>query len=497
VRLTHTWLEGVCPPLFQVNSPLCSPYLLILYRERLIFIYHSFVLQSSMMVKITKIRRITLLLVVALLTLFITAGASAQSSSVYVITIKGTINPVLVDYVERGINLAEDEGAQALIIKVDTPGGLDSAMRDIVQLIVNAHVPVVVYVSPAGARAASAGVFITMAAHIAAMAPDTAIGAAHPVSVGENGEQAMSETMENKVLNDAAAYIRGIAEVHGRNMDWAEKAVRESVSATEQEALDLHVVDMVTPDLETLVQQLDGRQVTLLNNQQVTLQTKNAAIIDTPMGTIEKFLYTIADPNIAYMLLSIATLGIMAEIFNPGLIFPGIVGGICLLLGFYALGMLPVNYAGVLLILLAVGLFIGEIISSTTGIFTAGGIVALIAGSLMLFHGAPAVFQIDKWLIIVVVILVTGFMALLVQGTIRAHRKQPAFGREELAGKTAIARTDLNPEGFVFYKGESWTAISESGPIKEGEQVEIKRIDGLTLYVIKKVELPAGGEKKW
>jgi len=440
------------------------------------------------------IRRIILLLTLAFLAISLASGALGQADSVYVITIKGAINPVLVDYVERGIELAEDNNAQALIIRLDTPGGLDNAMRDIVQLIVNAHVPVVVYVAPAGARAASAGVFITMAGHVAAMAPNTAIGAAHPVSIGEEGEQAMSETMEEKVLNDAAAYIRGIAEAHGRNMEWAEKAVRESVSATEQEALELNVIDMIIPDMETLLQQLDGRQVTLLNNQEVTLQTKNAEIIDTPMGTIEKFLYTIADPNIAYLLLSIATLGIMAEIFNPGLIFPGIVGGICLLLGFYSLGMLPVNYAGILLILLAVGLFIGEVVSSTTGIFTAGGIVALIAGSLMLFKGASPVFQIDGWLIAVVVILVTGFMTLLVQGTIRAHRKQPFFGREELTGKTAVARTDLNPEGFVFFKGERWTAVSESGPIKEGEQVEIKRMDGLTLYVVKKVQLPAGGE---
>jgi membrane-bound serine protease (ClpP class) len=438
------------------------------------------------MVRMNFIRRIVLLFIIALLAVSLAGSARAQSNAVYVLTIKGAVNPVLEDYVERGIELAEDEGAQALIIRLDTPGGLDSAMRDIVQLIVNAHVPVIVYVSPAGARAASAGVFITIASHVAVMAPNTAIGAAHPVNIGENGEQAMSETMENKVLNDAAAYIRGIAEAHGRNMEWAEKAVRESVSATEQEALELKVIDMIAPDMETLIQQLDGRQVTLLNNQQVTLQTKNAEIIDTPMGTIEKFLYTIADPNIAYLLLSIATLGIMAEIFNPGLIFPGIVGGICLLLGFYSLGMLPVNYAGILLILLAVGLFIGEVISSTTGIFTTGGIVALIAGSLMLFKGASPVFQIDGWLIAIVVILVSGFMILLVQGTIRAHRKQPFFGREELTGKTAVARTALNPEGFVFFKGENWTAVSESGPIKEGEQVEIKRMDGLTLYVVKK-----------
>ncbi len=443
-----------------------------------------------------KVRRIILLFVVALLALSVAGIARAQAPAVYVLTIKGTINPVLVDYVERGVELAEDTGARALIIQLDTPGGLDSAMRDIVQIMVNAHVPVVVYVSPAGARAASAGVFITMAAHVAVMAPSTAIGAAHPVSIGEDGEQAMSETMEDKVLNDAAAYIRGIAEAHGRNMDWAEKAVRESVSATEREALDLNVIDMIAPDMESLIQQLDGRQVTLINNQQVTLRTAGVAVIDTPMTGIEKFLYAIADPNIAYLLLSIATLGIMAEIFNPGLIFPGIVGGISLLLAFYSLGMLPVNYAGILLILLAIGLFIGEVISSTFGIFTAGGVVALVAGSLMLFKGASPVFHINPWLIAAVVIFITGFMTFLIQRAVKAHRKQPFFGREELTGKTAIVKTVLNPEGFVLFKGERWMAVSESGEIKPGETVIIKRMEGLTLYVEKKVQLADGGRDK-
>jgi len=437
-----------------------------------------------------KIRRIILLLTVLLLAVSLAAGAQAQTSAVYVITIKGTINPVLVDYVERGIQQAEDNGAQALIIQMDTPGGLDTAMRDIVKLIVNAHVPVVVYVSPSGARAASAGVFITMAAHVAVMAPNTAIGAAHPVSIGEEGEQAMSKTMEEKVVNDSAAYIRSIAEAHGRNIDWAEKAVRESVSATEQEALKLNVIDMIAPDIENLVNQLDGRQVTLLNNQQVTLHTRGAAIIDVPMKAIEKFLYTIADPNIAYILLSVATLGIMAEIFNPGLIFPGIVGGISLLMAFYSLGVLPVNYAGILLILLAIGLFIGELLSTSFGIFTAGGVVSLVAGSLMLFKGASPVFRINPWLIAVVCILITGFLTFIIQRAIKAHRKQATTGREELINKTATVRATLNPEGVVFYKGERWTAISESGEIGVGEEVIIKRIDGLTLYVVKKEKAP-------
>jgi len=433
-----------------------------------------------------KIRRIVLACVVLLLAVSIGASAWAQNATVDVIVIKGAINPVLVDYVKRGIEHAEDTNAQALIIQMDTPGGLDNSMRDIVQLIVNAHVPVVVYVSPAGARAASAGVFITIAAHIAVMAPNTAIGAAHPVSIGEEGEQAMSETMEEKVVNDAAALIRSLAQTHGRNLEWAEKAVRESVSATEQEALDLKVVDMIAPDLPTLVAQLDGRQVTLLNNQQVTLQTKGAVINEVPMRTIEKFLYTIADPNIAYILMSIAMLGIMAEIFNPGLIFPGIVGGICLLLAFYSLGVLPVNYAGILLIILAFGLFIGEALTPGFGLFFSGGIVSLVIGSLILFQGAPKLFRVDWWLIATVTIILGGGLGFIAYRAVSIHRKQATTGREELIGKTATVKEALNPQGTVFFKGEHWTAISEDGEIKVGEEVTIKKLDGLTLYVTRK-----------
>lgn len=432
------------------------------------------------------VRRVIVVMAVLLLAISIVTSVRAQAPRIDVITIKGTINPVLVDYVERAIEQAEDNGDRALIIQMDTPGGLDKAMRDIVQLIVNSHVPVVVYVSPAGARAASAGVFITIAAHVAVMAPNTAIGAAHPVAMGEEGEQAMSESMEEKVVNDAAALIRSLAEAHGRNLEWAEKAVRESVSATEQEALKLNVIDMVAPDIETLVTQLDGRQVTLLYNQQVTLQTKGAVINDIPMKAIEKFLYAIADPNIAYLLLSVATLGIMAEIFNPGLIFPGIVGGISLLLAFYSLGVLPVNYAGILLILLAIGLFIGEVLSTSFGLFTAGGVVSLVAGSLILFKGASPVFRIDPWLIAVVTIIITGGMTFIIHRAVVAHRKQAKTGREDLIGKIATVKVALNPEGTVFFKGERWTAISESGEVKAGEEVVIKRVDGLTLYVTRK-----------
>jgi len=427
--------------------------------------------------------------VLLLLGLIITAStaiqAEAASSRIDVLHAEGVINPVLVDYLERGIEQAEEDNAIVCIIQMDTPGGLDTSMRDIVKDIVNARVPVVVYVSPSGARAASAGVFITMAAHVAVMAPNTAIGAAHPVSIGTEGEEGMSETMEEKVVNDAAAYIRSIAEAHGRNMEWAEKAVRESVSATEQEALELNVIDMVAADLDSLVSQLDGRQVTMLGGNIVTLHTQGATINHIKMNTMEDFLYAISDPNIAYILLSLATLGIMAEIFNPGLIFPGVVGGICGLLAFYSLGMLPVNYAGVLLVVLAFGLFIAEVFTTTFGLFTAGGITSLVIGSLILFKGGP-LFQVSPWLITTVAIIIAALFAFVISRVIRAHRRQASTGREELIGKAAVVKLALEPEGTVFYKGERWAAISERGRVEPGEAVIITKVDGLKLYVTKK-----------
>ncbi len=426
-----------------------------------------------------------LLLLGLIITASIAIEVEAASSRIDVLHAEGVINPVLVDYIERGIEQAEEDNAIVCIIQMDTPGGLDTSMRDIVKDIVNARVPVVVYVSPSGARAASAGVFITMAAHIAAMAPNTAIGAAHPVVIGTEGEEGMSETMEEKVVNDAAAYIRSIAEAHGRNMEWAEKAVRESVSATEQEALELNVIDMVAPDLDSLVSQLDGRQVTMLGGNIVTLHTQGATINHIKMNTIEDFLYAISDPNIAYILLSLATLGIMAEIFNPGLIFPGVVGGICGLLAFYSLGMLPVNYAGVLLVVLAFGLFIAEVFTTSFGLFTAGGITSLVIGSLILFKGGP-LFQVSPWLIATVAVIIAVLFAFVISRVIRAHRRQAYTGREELIGKTAVVKLALEPEGAVFFKGENWTAISDKGRVEPGEAVIITKVDGLKLYVTKK-----------
>ncbi|MFC2019106.1 nodulation protein NfeD [Chloroflexota bacterium] len=411
--------------------------------------------------------------------------AVAATPRVDVLTVKGAINPVLVDYISRGIEQAEDDGAVACIIQMDTPGGLDTAMRDIIQDMVNARVPVVVYVAPSGSRAASAGAFITIAAHVAAMAPNTTIGAASPVSIGAEGEAQMSETMEAKVLNDAIAYIRSLAESHGRNAEWAEEAVRYAASATDQEALELNVIDMVAPNLVTLVAQLDGWEVTMLDGRQLTISTQGAEINHVNMRLIEDFLYTISEPNIAYLLLSLAMLGILVEVSNPGLIFPGIVGGISLLFAFYSLGMLPVNYAGVLLIVLAFGLFIAEVFTASFGLFTAGGVASLALGSLILFKGGP-VFSIDPWLIATVVIIFGGLFAFIVRAVVKTHRRQATTGREELIGQTALAKTALKPEGTVLLHGELWKATLETGRAKPGEEVTVIKVVGLKLQVIKK-----------
>ena len=419
------------------------------------------------------------LLAVGLLSLTV----QAQAPSVTVLEVKGAINPVLADFIKNGIEESAEKGDAVCIIRMDTPGGLDTAMRDIVQSITNARVPVVVYVAPSGARAASAGVFITMSAHVAVMAPNTAIGAAHPVAVG--GEE-IDETMEEKVVNDAAAYIRSIAESRGRNADWAEQAVRESVSITEAEALEMNVIDLTASTLDDLLSQLNGRTVTLIDGSTVTLNTAGAVVNETEMNWIQDFLYAISDPTIAYILLSIGSLGIMAEIFNPGLIFPGIIGAISLLLAFYSLGTLPVNWTGVLLIILAFGLFIAEFFTSGFGLLFGGGLVALIIGSLILFQGGAPVFQIDWWAIFAVIIIVAAFVAFAAFKVAGTHRRQASTGREDLIGKKAVVRQALGPEGTVFYKGELWSAVSESGTISPGEEVIITGVDGLTLTVIKK-----------
>ena len=433
------------------------------------------------------LRIIRILLLLGLLAIAVTAvGVQAAGPRVAVLHVKGTINPVLANYIMRGIDQAEEDNAIACIIQLDTPGGLDTSMRDIVKNIVSAEVPVVVYVSPSGARAASAGVFVTMAAHVAAMAPNTAIGAAHPVALGTEGEAQISEEMAEKVVNDAAAYIRSIAEAQGRNMEWGEKAVRESVSATEQEALELNVIDTVATNLDSLIAQLDGWQVTMLDGSVVTLHTEGAEINHIEMRATESFLYTISNPNIAVVLLSLAMLGITVEIFNPGLIFPGVFGGISAFLAAYSLGFLPINYAGIALISLATGLLIAEIFTPGFGIFAAGGVTAFVFGTLILFSGRPEVMTPDPWVIPTVVGISGGIIAFVIYHARRAHHRQPTTGREELTGKKAVVKVALEPEGTVLHQGELWTAVLDKGRAKPGEEVFITNFDSMKLYVTKK-----------
>jgi len=343
-------------------------------------------------------------------------------------------------------------------------------------------VPVVVYVSPAGGWAGSAGTFITLAAHIAAMAPGSRIGAATPVAMGDG----MTEEMKRKVTEDAAAWIRSIAEMRGRDPEHAELAVREGASYTVTEALEHNLIDLQADSLQSLISQLNGMKVTLVSGEEIVLNTEGYMLDKSEMNIIERFLHAISNPNIAYILLSLGTIGIIAEIYSPGALFPGITGGICLLLAFYSLGVLDAYWGGILLILLAFGLFIAEVFTVTFGLFTAGGITALVLGSLILFPGGGPMFQVNPWLIATVVIIITAFFAFVVNRVIRAHRRQASTGREELVGKTATVKVALEPEGTVFLKGERWTAISESGQVKPGETVIITKVDGLTLYVTKK-----------
>jgi membrane-bound serine protease (ClpP class) len=411
------------------------------------------------------------------------ANVSAANQSIEVLRVEGIIVPAVADYIDRGIEQAETKGSTAVIIQLSTPGGLMDTTQKIVERILNAEVPVVVYVSPAGGWAGSAGTFITLASHVAAMAPASRIGAATPVTMGE---EELSEEMKKKVTEDAAAWIRSIAELRGRNPVDAELAVREGKSYTVTEALENNLIDLEADSLESLISQLNGMTVTLASGEEIVLDTESYTLDMNEMTFIERFLHVISHPNIAYILLTLGSIGIIAEIYNPGAFFPGIIGGISLLLAFYSLGVLDAYWGGILLILLAFGLFIGEVLTTTFGIFTAGGITALVLGSLILFPGETPILQVDPWLIVTVVITVTALFVFVISRVVRAHRRQAKTGREELVGKTALVKQALEPEGTVFFKGERWTAISEKGRIKPGEEVIITKVDGLILHVTKK-----------
>lgn len=407
------------------------------------------------------------------------SAAWAQAARITELEVRGPITPVVAGYVERGIRAANDQRLAAVLVRLDTPGGLDTAMRDIVQAFEASALPVIVYVTPPGARAASAGAFITMAAHVAAMAPNTAIGAASPV--GGGGEE-IKGTMKAKVTNDAAAYLRGIATSRGRNAAWAERAVREAVSASAEEAVKLKVVDLVAPDVPTLLDRIDGRKVKI-GDRTVILKTADADLRPFEMNGIERFLQSISDPSIALLLLNIGMLGLFFELSNPGLIIPGVVGGICLLLGLFALGTLPINAAGIALIGLAFLLFVAELFVPSFGALAVGGIISLVLGALMLVAPGTPGFEVSRPLIATIAGSTGLLMAALGYMAVRAQRRQATTGREGMIGETGEVRQELNPEGQVFTHGELWRAVSLGGPVPKGAQVRIERVEDLTLYV--------------
>lgn len=436
-----------------------------------------------------KTARVTLYVVmcVAGLLMFGWGGAQAQvvGGAVYVVEIEGVINPPVADYLERALNQAAIQEASLVVVRLDTPGGLETSMRRMMQDILASPVPVAVYVEPAGARAASAGLFVLTAGHIAAMAPGTNTGAAHPV--GLSGET--DEVASAKAVNDAAATIRALATERGRNPEWAEQAVRESVSITAQEALQLNVIDVVAANLDDLLRQLDGRSVTTTAGE-VTLQVTDAPRVDFPMTFAEQFLHVISDPNIAFILLSVGGIGLIAELYNPGTFIPGVIGAIALILAFFSLGNLPTNWAGVALIGLSLALFIGELYTEGTGFMGFGAVVAFLLGGLILFRPIQPVspvlprIGVDPWVIGLATVMMGGSLIFVVGQIVRSRREPIRTGYEHFIGQVVRVHRDLNPRGRVWFEGQTWNAeLQNGGEVPAGKKVRIVGIEGLTLIV--------------
>jgi len=410
------------------------------------------------------------------------SGENTKLKEVVVISVDGSINPSSAEYINSGIKRARERNAECLIIKLNTPGGLLKSTRIIVTDILDSEIPVVVFVYPGGSQAASAGVFITLAGHIAAMAPGTNIGAAHPVSL--QGEQ--DSIMNEKATNDAAAFIRTISEKRARNIRWAEDAVRKSLSITETEALKERVIDIIAISVQDLLEKIHGKEISLFSGNKV-LDTKNAGVINIEMNFKQKILDLLSDPNIAYILLMIGIYGIMFELYNPGAVFPGVIGGISLIVAFYSLHTLPVNYAGLALIIFAVILFILEIKVVSHGLLTIGGIISLILGSIMLINTETTleVFKISWQVILVIVILTAAFFIFAISFGIKAQSRKPTTGTEGIIGEIGETISDLVPEGQVRIHGELWNAESIDGPVSKGTKVEVTQISNLKLIVRK------------
>jgi membrane-bound serine protease (ClpP class) len=400
-----------------------------------------------------------------------------SAPAVGLITIDGPIGPATADYIGRAIEVSGERRHACLIIQLDTPGGLLDSTKSIVQSMFAAPLPVVVYVAPAGAHAASAGAFITLASHVAAMAPSTSIGAAHPVTVGGGGAGA-DDVMREKLANFAASFIESIAARRSRNVEWAIEAVRESAAITEQKALELEVIEIIATDQADLLQQLDGRQT-----ETWTLNTAQAQVEEIPMLARERLFQWFWRPEVMFILMLVAVYGIIGEVSNPGAIVPGVVGVIALILALYMMAVLPVNVAGVALMVLAVGLFIAEVFTPSFGLLTAGGLAAFVFGALMLFDTAPPAFRLSLGVVLPAALLTAAFFFFVIGAGLRAQYRPVTVGIETLIGKTTIASTAIGrEEGRVFVEGENWKAISDV-PVERGQTVEIVGIEGLTLKV--------------
>lgn len=411
---------------------------------------------------------------------------SAKQPQISVVSVQGPVNPVTADFLKRNLEQAARRGDRLLLVEMDTPGGLDSAMRETIKAIFASPVPVAVYVTPPGARAASAGAIIALAADVCAMAPGTNIGAAHPVSIGQKADT----TMEAKILNDAEAYVDGIARKRGRNVEIARKMVRESVSLTAESALEGKLIDLIAADRQELLNKLEGRQV-VRGGQLKVLRLAGAQVTSYEMGRRDRILNAISNPDVAYLLMLLGFLGIFFELSTPGAILPGVMGGISLILAFFAFQTLPVNYAGALMILLAFILFTAEVMVVSHGILAIGGIIALVLGSLLLFPSPEPYLRLSWSVLLPAVLAITLFFTFVVAKVVQAHREKPISGTGAMLGEQGTAVTDIMAEGKVMVRGEYWNATS-SERIGMGEKVEVTEVTGLRLTVKKVADSTAG-----
>ncbi|MFH1894075.1 MAG: nodulation protein NfeD [Candidatus Zixiibacteriota bacterium] len=404
-----------------------------------------------------------------------------KAKEVTVLDIDGAIGPIAVKMIKKAIKVAEDSGSEALVIRLNTPGGLTNSTWKITTAILSADVPVIVYVWPPGARAGSAGVFITYSAHIAAMSSGTNIGAATPIQM----EGEMDSTLAKKVTNDAVANLQSIAEKRGRNQEWIERAIRDGESITASAALDSNVVDLLAEDISELLFKVDGMEVALHSGDTVTLSTKAAVTVKVEKSFSERILEVISDPNIAFILFTLGSLGLVMELYNPGAIVPGVVGGICIILAFFSFQTLPINYSGIALIIFAIILFLLEIKVPSYGILSIGGVVSLALGGLFLIDSPGPYMEVSKGVIVSVVAVTAAFFLIAIRYIFKAHRMQVTTGGEGLIGQSAEVKERIDAEGLVYVSGALWKAVSDE-PLEVGTKVEVVSVDGLIVKVKRK-----------